>query len=152
MVGIAASSSLSGQRKTWWKAVLPNLIFSSCPLGIFLLLLFDHLGVVFLDLDRSCQVFRTASHCMFFLFVLLGGPAWLAKCPVADVSVLLMWPACCSCCKVSCKISTPPWAELISWYWCNYCILSSTPLQILLLSHWLHFIVLDEASWGDSVM
>lgn len=73
-------------------------------------------------------VFRTASCCMFCLSVLLGGPAWLAKCPMADVSVQLTGLACCSCCKVTCKISTLPWARLISWYWCSYCISLLQPL------------------------
>lgn len=98
-------------------------------------------------------VFRTAACCMFgvFLSILLGDAALLARCPVADVSTLLMWLPHCSYCNVSCKISTLPWAKLISWYWCSCCVLFFSPLQILLLSHWLHCVGLDQASWGDSV-
>jgi len=72
-----------------------QILFLASVLWGFFLLLFDRLGVFFVWLVffifgvLLSGVFRTASHCMFFLSVLLG-PASLAECPVTDVSVLLM--------------------------------------------------------------
>lgn len=85
------------------------------------------------------RVFRTAWCHVIFGCDLVVWPGWH---PMADVSVLLVALPRCSSCKTTCKISAPLWAKLISWCWCGYHIalfqLADT-LQVLLLSHWLHF-------------